>query len=281
MDLHNWQYRRFRGVTAGRRGRIHHNRLGVAIVVACSIVAFPLIADAGGIVTGKVSFAGKVPAAKEFTFGKFPNPGYCAKNQNKSDDGKVRLLKEVQIAKGGGLQDAIVAVRDIEDEAWMKGYEGTKVHAELCEWSEFTGVAVNKGRFIVENNDADPDDPKSVAGVLHNPHAFEVKKPSALTLFNIGLAKKGDSLDKKIILRKVKAGSVVRLQCDQHEYMQAWFLPVKNQHFVKVKEDGTFELKDVPAGKHKLIAWHPIAGQIEKEIEVKDGGSVKADFEIK
>jgi hypothetical protein len=245
------------------------------------MIGSPLAAQAGGTVTGTVLFQGDVPKPKEFAFKKFPNSAFCAKNPNKPADGTIRILQEVRITKGGGLRDAVIAVRDITDDAWMNKYDGTKITAELCEWSDFTGVVVNKGRFIVENHDADPDDPKSVAGVLHNPHAFEIKQPSALTLFNIGLAKKGDSLDKRITLRKVKAGLVVRLQCDQHEYMQAWFLPVTNPYFVKVKNDGSFELANVPPGTHTLLAWHPVAGQIEREVTVKDGDVVKVDFGFK
>jgi len=49
---------------------------------------------------------------------------------------------------------------------------------------------------------------------------------------------------------------------------------------MKVEEDGTFALKDGPVGKHKLIARHPVAGQIKNEIDVKEGGSVKTDFDI-
>lgn len=242
----------------------------------------PLSAEAGGTITGQVLFTGKVPPPREFTLKKFPNTAFCSKNKNMSEDGKTRLLTRVELAKNGGLIDAIVAIRDIKDDAWMKGYSGTKVSAELCEWSDFTGVAVNRGRFIVENNDADPDDPKSASGVLHNPHAFEVKKnKSASTIFNIALAQKGDSMNKKITLRKVKAGSVVRLQCDQHEFMQAWFLPVSNPFYNKVKDDGSFELVDVPAGKHKVAAWHPIAGILEQEVDVKDGETVKVDFTLK
>jgi hypothetical protein len=246
-----------------------------------SLGVAPLPAGAGGTITGQVLFSGKVPPPKEFILKKFPNTAFCAKNENKTEDGKTRLLKEVRVAKGGGLLDAIVAVRDLEEETWMKEYSGTKVHSELCEWSDFTGVVVNKGPFIVENHDADPDDPKATSGVLHNPHAFEVKQSSSLTLFNIALAKKGDALNKTITLRKAKAGSVVRLQCDQHEFMQAWFLPVTNPHFVKVKADGSFELADVPVGTHKLVAWHPVLGQIEQEVTVKDGDSVKVHFELK
>ena len=162
-----------------------------------------------------------------------------------------------------------------------------KVTAELCEFLPYTGVVVNKGKFYVENLDADPDDPgkkgdfPSKEGVLHNPHSFDVLGAKSSTLFNIGLAKKGDSLNKKIKMRMAKRGSVMRLQCDQHEFMQGWYLPVENPYYAVVKGDGSFEIKDVPAGKHKLMAWHPVAGKMEAEVNVPDGGSVKADFVIK
>ena len=88
------------------------------IVFFLAIVALlvaPLLAQAGGTVTGKVTFTGKVPPAKEFAFSKFPNVKFCQKNTNKSADGETRLLKEVQVTKGGGLKNAVVSVRDISD----------------------------------------------------------------------------------------------------------------------------------------------------------------------
>lgn len=72
----------------------------------------------------------------------------------------------------------------------------------------------------------------------------------------------------------------MRLQCDQHEFMQGWYLPVENPYYTVVKDDGTFEIKDVPAGKHKVLAWHPVAGKVEADVDVPDGGSVKANFVI-
>lgn len=255
--------------------------LTLGLVAGVALLAVPLLAQAGGTITGKVTFKGKVPPPKEFAFSKFPNVAFCQKNPSKSADGATRLLKEVQVAKGGGLTNAVVSVRDIKDKAWMKGYKRTEVVAELCEFLPYTGVVVNKGKFYVENQDADPDDPKSKEGVLHNPHSFDVLGAKSSTLFNIGLAKKGDSLEKKIKMRMARKGSVLRLQCDQHEFMQGWYLPVENPYYTVVKADGSFEIKDVPAGKHKLMAWHPVAGKMEAEVNVPDGGSVKADFVIK
>jgi hypothetical protein len=254
-------------------------------VAAVAMVAAPLTSYAGGTITGKVTYAGK-PEQKEFLFSKFPNPKFCPKNPNKSlMDGDKRFLKQIEVSKDGGLKGAVVAVMDVEDKAFMDGYAGTDVKAEFCEFLPFSGIVVNNKSFKVENLDADPEDPKSVAGVLHNPHSFTVKGTSSATGFNIGLAKKGDKLDKPVTFRGgAEKEGYLRLQCDQHEFMQSFFLPVSNPHFAVVKDDGSFEIKDVPAGKHKVVAWHPFAGKakkIEFEVDVADGGTANLKAEIK
>jgi len=258
--------------------------LTMSLLVGSILIAAPLVAQAGGTIKGKVTFAGKVPPPKEFAFSKFPNTEFCKKNPSKSADGNTRLLKEVEVDGSKGLKNAVVSVRDIEDKGFLGKAEKEApqtVEAELCEFKPFTGIAVSKGQFKVVNNDADPSDPKSAEGVLHNPHSFDQLGAKSSTEFNIGLAKKGDSLDKSVKLKMSKKGSVLRLQCDQHEFMQAWYLPVTNAYYGTAGADGTFEIKDVPAGKHKVMAWHPIAGQVEADVDVKDGGTVEANFEIK
>jgi hypothetical protein len=252
---------------------------------AVALVAAPLLANAGGTIAGKVTYAGKAEQ-KEFSFAKFPNPKFCVKTPHKElMDGDKRFLKTIEVGKDGGLKGAVVAVVDIEDKAFMDGYAGTDTVAEFCEFLPFTGVVVNNKNFRAVNNDADPDDPKSVQGVLHNPHSFVVKGSSSATGFNIGLAKKGDKLEKPVVFRGgAEKEGFYRLQCDQHEFMQSFFLPVSNKHFAVVKEDGSFELKDVPAGKHKVVAWHPFAAKgkkVEFEVEVADGGTANLKAEIK
>ncbi len=253
-------------------------------VAAVAFIAAPLTAFAGGTISGKVTYGGKAEN-KEFSFSKFPNPGFCVKNPDKSlADGDKRFLKQIEV-KGGGLKNAVVAVADIEDKAFMDGYAGTEVVAAFCDFQPFSGVVVNTKSFKVENTDADPDDPKSVAGVLHNPHSFVVKGSSSATGFNIGLAKKGDKLDKPVVFRggADKVG-YLRLQCDQHEFMQSFFLPVTNAHYAVAKEDGSFEIKDVPAGKHKVVVWHPFVNKgkrTEFDVDVADGGTANLKADLK
>ncbi len=262
------------------KGALSFMMLGVAAV---AFVAAPLTSYAGGTIAGKVTFAGKSDQ-KEFSFSKFPNPKFCPKIPNKSlMDGDKRFLKTIEVGKDGGLKGAVVAVTDIEDKAFVDGYKGTDVAAVFCEFLPFTGVVVAQKSFRVENTDADPDDPKSVKGVLHNPHSFFVKGSSSSTDFNIGLAEKGAKLDKPVKFKggQEKTGVTYRLQCDQHEFMQSFFLPVWNPHFAVAKDDGSFEIKDVPAGKHKIIAWHPQAGKVEMEVDVTDGGTANVKAEVK
>jgi hypothetical protein len=255
--------------------------LFIIAVVAVAFLAMPLTSFAGGTITGKVTYAGK-EEQKEFSFAKFPNPKFCPKIPKKElVDGDKRILKTIDV-NGGGLAGAVVAVADIEDKAWMDGYKGTEVVAEFCEFQPYTGVVVKMKNFHVENHDNDPDDPKSVKGVLHNPHSFEVLGASSSTIFNIALAEKGSSLDKPAIMRK--KNSMLRLQCDQHEFMQSFFLPVTNPHYAVAGKDGSFEIKDVPAGKHKVVVWHPFVDKgkpTEMEITVTDGGKAELKAALK
>jgi hypothetical protein len=250
-------------------------------LVGVAFLAMPLTSFAGGTVTGKVTYSGK-PEEKEFLFSKFPNPKFCPKNPKKElVKGEKRIMPTIELGQGGALKAAVVAISDVEDKAFTDGYKGTEVVAEFCEFMPYTGVVVKQKNFHVENHDSDPDDPKSVKGVLHNPHSFEVKGPSSSTVFNIGLAEKGSKLDKPVVLRKDKQGSIFRLQCDQHEFMQSFFLPVSNPHYAVVNADGSFEIKDVPAGKHKLRAWHPFAGDVELDVDVPEGGKAEVKVEVK
>ena len=42
----------------------------------------------------------------------------------------------------------------------------------------------------------------------------------------------------------------LKLVCNQHAYMQSWFLPVTNAYYAASTGYGRFEIHDVPAGKH-------------------------------
>ena len=181
---------------------------------------------------------------------------------------------QVEFVKKEGDQ---LIFKDVEMDPKDKKFKETKLKASdaiRTDTGSVTEADLKPGAKIV-----------ILRGVLHNPHSFKVKGPSSATIFNIGLPEKGSKLDKPLKPNSPKPGeSVFRMQCDQHEFMQVWALPVTNPYYAVVGEDGKFEIKDVPAGKYKLVGWHPALNKgkpIEQEIEVKDGASASAKFEFK
>ncbi len=75
-----------------------------------------------------------------------------------------------------------------------------------------------------------------------------------------------------------KAEEFVRFKCDVHAWMFAWISVFDNPFFAVSAKDGTFKIPNVPPGKYTLKAIHRKAGTLTKEIEVKEGQPVKADF---
>ncbi|MBX3235565.1 MAG: hypothetical protein KF814_05390 [Nitrospiraceae bacterium] len=261
-------------------------RIALLWVLCGLAIAWPGLAGAGGNIHGTVSYQG-ASVREEFPTTKLPNGDYCATlAQQKPEvflhEGKTRLLQTIEVSPNGALKDAIVAVQDVIDPAFLASYQGTTVQIEECEFHPYTSVVVEKRNFHVLN--LDPTDHRiaqnMTVSAAHNPHGMEVQGSNSRTLFNIGLAQKGAQLNKPVVLRKRPLGSSLLLLCDQHPYMQAWFLPITNPYYAVTANAGTFEITNVPAGHHKVKAWHPRAGMMEKEIVVPESGDVTVLFDI-
>lgn len=261
---------------------------GIALFGAISFLSLPVAlayeeapVSGGGAVTGKITFKGTPPEPKLFDFAKFPQPGFCAKADS---DGKGhRMLHEVKV-KDGALGDVVVYIEEIEKGKPFK-FKGTDVNADTCRFlvqggpSTMVGVVMNRNEIRVTNQDADPSDPKSADGVLHNPHGYEVKGDSNNTLFNKPLPTKGMVLTQKLIFRKKE--SFMLMQCDQHNFMNAWFHPVDNPYYAIVGEDGKFSIDDIPPGTYEIYAFHPTLGTEEQKLTVAAGGKATVNFEFK
>lgn len=53
-----------------------------------------------------------------------------------------------------------------------------------------------------------------------------------------------------------------QVQCNIHPFMQAWLLAQSHPYMAASGEDGSFEIKNIPAGKHEFQFWHEAAGYL-------------------
>ncbi len=107
--------------------------------------------------------------------------------------------------------------------------------------------------------------------IYHN-----VFSKSPLASFDLGIYRSGD---KAKTYTFTKPG-VVNVYCNMHEKMNAEVLVVPNYLYTRVAADGSFNLKRVPVGKRKLVAWAPGAKLSTTWINVK-GGTNRAKLQLK
>ncbi|MBX3395765.1 MAG: hypothetical protein KF841_10395 [Phycisphaerae bacterium] len=121
--------------------------------------------------------------------------------------------------------------------------------------------------------------------VNHNIHSLAKKNPQ----FNFAQPNK----DMKKELRGKETFSkpeIVKIKCDVHGWMAAYVGVVAHPFFaVTVSHEsdggdkakrGTFEIKDLPAGKFELEFWHETFGVVKQEVEVKDGETKEIEVKI-
>lgn len=74
------------------------------------------------------------------------------------------------------------------------------------------------------------------------------------------------------------------IKCDIHPYMSAHWVIVDHPYAAVSGEDGTFEIRNLPEGKHTFRIWHERKGYLDRsfKFEVTDGettdvGTIKVD----
>ena len=93
--------------------------------------------------------------------------------------------------------------------------------------------------------------------------------------FNRGFATKGQSYETKFVKPEV----LVTFKCDIHPWMYGYAGVVDNPFYSVSGENGTFEIKNLPAGKYTIEAVHAKLGtQTSQEITVADGEAKTVDF---
>jgi len=122
--------------------------------------------------------------------------------------------------------------------------------------------------------------PILVGSNVQFPNSDEVRhnvfSPSKIQPFNLGTYSKG--ITKDVLFDRT---GVVTLLCYVHTGMSAFIIVLDNPYFTKTGPDGTFIIKNVPVGKYTLKTWHERLKEKSKEVIVKEGIIVEADFDLK
>ena len=232
----------------------------------------------GGTLSGQIKFNGTVPKPKKFRLRHFPNEKHCSRISNRRGE---RIIQEVIVGGDDTLQDLIVYIKGITEGKPFR-FGGADVRAKDCEFlvqggpSSLVGVVVKNGELRLLNDDADLSSPSAALGVQHNPHSHEIAGDQRFTMFKALLPNKGQVIKRKVVFRE--EDSFMKLECDIHDFMQTYFLPVNNPYYSIIGEEGRYAISDIPPGKYEVTAWHPVLGSVQREVQISPGGKVELDF---
>lgn len=213
----------------------------------------------GGSISGTIAFSGDDPAPKIHKITK--DNDVCGTGNREIDYVKVN---------NGALTEAVVYLDKVKSGKPFPDAEAAKgdLDQKGCEFHPFLQVMHNDNEITALNSDP----------VAHNIHTYELIGRSKKTVFNVSQPDKGNLLKKKV---KLKRGTAMKVECDQHDFMHGFVFVAKNPYYALVDEDGTFTIEDVPPGAYTVKAWHGTLGEKKGKITVEEGKAATVDFEFK
>ncbi len=213
------------------------------LLTAVVVLAAPAWAAS---VKGSVAFSGTAPAAK--TVNMAADPTCAAQHKTAMPD------EDVIVNANNTLKNVFVYVKSgLEGKTFPTPAASVSFDQNGCHYvPHVLGVMVGQ-TFEIINSDS----------TLHNVHSLAKESKQ----FNLGMPIKGMKIKKKFEKPEVMA----KLKCDVHPWMHAYVGVLSHPFYAVSGEDGSFEIKDLPAGKYTLEAWHETLGTKTQEMTVVDG----------
>ena len=207
---------------------------------AAAPVTNPVDPATAGVVTGRVTFSGQVPA---------PTPISMASDPRCPSSGAT--AHPVMIGANGSLQNAFVYVKDgLGNLKFPVPATPVVLDQSGCQYSPHVfGVQVGQ---TVEILNSDP--------TLHNIHAL----PMVNQEFNVGQGLQGLRMTHVFSAKEV----MVPFKCDVHKWMNAYVGVLDHPFYSVTGADGAFSLKGLPPGTYTIEVWHEKLGTQTQSVTI-------------
>jgi hypothetical protein len=240
-------------------------KFSFAFLTAIGVAGLTQFASAADI-TGTVTLNGAPPAERDIT--PLNNDPVCGKLHS----GKVTTEFFV-VGADKGLADVIVMLKGVPAKAADASTPPVVMDQKGCLYVPQI-VAVQEGQKLIVKN----SDPSTVP--MHNVHinpTADANKEAFATKISQPQMSGGSDLTYDFTAPE----NFMKFQCDVHPWMFAWVTVVDNPYFAVTDKSGKFTIKNVPAGKYKIVALHRKAAPtgMEKDVDVS-GGNASVDFTL-
>ena len=209
--------------------------------------------DGSGEIAGKVYFKGEAPRLRRIMLDKDPVCASLHPEGALPEDGRVNA--------NGTLPNAFVYIsKGAEKFSGAAPTEPVTLTQMECEYEPHVlGIMVGQPLRVVSN---DP--------TTHNIHIM----PKVGHDFDVTQQPGSPPVSDKFSKPQV----MVPVHCNIHNWMQAYIGVVSNPHYAVTGNEGTFQIKGVPAGSYTLSIWTATFGTQEHDVTVRVGETASVEF---
>ena len=235
----------------------------------------------GGTIRGHVTLTGDKPRPMAFNLVTIPDPVYCGRISTGTG---WRIVEDFIIAPDGSLKDVVVMLKNVKKGKTFN-LKKVRIDAIDCDFLPFINVLRDRDEVTVINMDPVEHDIQGYETARVRGARILFNRPLPMNPFHkvLGFINKHNHLEGEPMVEKIhlrKGRNIFVMQCGFHPYMFSWGVVVDNPYFSITKEDGQFEITDVPAGDYTLTVWHAgMKRYLEKDITVKPKGTITENFE--
>ncbi|HTU20344.1 MAG TPA: hypothetical protein VMG10_19930 [Gemmataceae bacterium] len=204
-------------------------------------------AESWGTIKGQVVWSGK-DAPKRAPINVTKDQPACEKN------GKLFEDKLVVNPKNKGVRWCIVYLmsekgfdKEVPVNPKLKAIKNKVLELDqpCCQFEPHM-LAMREGQTLVVKNSAAISHNVNLVGGVKGPNQNQIVPAGA-----------------KFKVEDIKARAIpIMVKCDIHPWMSGRIAVLKNPYFAVTDMDGTFEIKDAPAGDFRLVIWHEEGGWV-------------------
>lgn len=209
-----------------------------------------------GEVSGKVSYAGPKPTPKKIDMSE--DPACVSAHHGKAVD------ESLLVGPNHSLANAFVYIKSgLEGKTFEVPATPVVIDQSGC-WfhPRILGVQTNQ---VVKIVNSDP--------VTHNIHPMaEINRE-----WNHSQGPGDPALTRKFIKPEI----MIPVKCNIHSWMRAYIGVLDHPYFAVSKDDGIFQIPNLPPGTYTLAIWQERLGTQERQITVAPGQHAVADFTFK
>lgn len=206
----------------------------------------PGAATGNGTLRGRIVLQGSVPTDRViYTKGNAPKDNEVCGAQAAPDQSVV--------SENGGLGNVFIYLaKASKGNSSPKPTEPIKFDQKYCVFKPHAIVLPVNVPVLVLNSDS----------VAHNTHT----NPGRNNPFN-SLIQPNEQNGVPLTYTRAEQ-EPVKVTCDIHPWMLAWHLPLDHPFAACSNPDGSFEIADLPPGKHEFRVWHEKGGLLERAYAV-------------